>query len=174
MEKTNFIKLNARGNKFLMGKDLLCELPYIKGLLESPMQNNERDDEGRLILDEDPGIICFVIDKYREWLQLGSPEAFEDKTIKRGLAVAFAQRMGFEEEFVKALSANYVKIYTQADLFRCFYCNKVFARNEMGVNKECRYHEKGCGCNFPTRINCTRLPFHSETPLDIANLPRKF
>jgi hypothetical protein len=172
MEKTNYIKINVRGTKMCMGKDLLCELPYIKGLLKSPMQNNERDDDGMLIIDEDPGILCCVIDRYREWLQLGCPEAFEDKTPRRGLSVAFAQRMGFEEEFVEALSANFVKKYTQADLFRCFYCNGVFARNETSVQKECRYHNKDCECKF-IRATCTRLPFHSEVALDIATPPKK-
>jgi hypothetical protein len=83
--------------------------------------------------------------------------------------------MAFETEFVKALSSKRVNIIDERDLYECYYCQKIFAKNESASIKECRYHSLHCMCrNTDTSYGkCCRLPYHSPVELDIAKPPAK-
>ena len=170
-ELRNYISLNLRGKTMMFGKDIVCELPYIASLVSGPLQNSERDEHGVHIIDEQDTTFCMVLDRYREWLQLESPEYFDNQYIsRRGLLVACAQRLGCEYKFVEALRCRRVVEHSIDDLYRCYYCNQVFSHTERDSQKECKYHSIGCNCKS-YKYGCTRLPYHSETRLDIANEP---
>ena len=81
--------------------------------------------------------------------------------------------MAFEPEFVRALSNKRIKIIDRTDLYKCFYCKQIYARNETASMKECRYHGHDCMCSDPHKSysRCCRLPYHSEVELDIAKQP---
>ena len=83
--------------------------------------------------------------------------------------------MAFAPEFVRALSNKRIKIIDKSDLYKCFYCKNIYAKNEYFSMKECRYHGVDCVCSNQTGkySQCERLPYHSEVELDIAKPPKK-
>ena len=168
-----YINLNLRGTILLIGKDLACELPYVNALIDGPLQGSERDEQGNHIIDEQMPTFCALLDYYREWLQLGSPDFFENHLIsKRGLIAAAAERMGCEPKFVNAVRCRQVKKYNVENLFRCYYCQQVYARDETASQRECKYHKKDCTCRTIDKYGCSRIPFHSEQFLILLHLQR--
>ena len=172
-EFRDYICLSFRGVPMWFGNDLVCELPYVNALVNGPLQGSERDESGNHIIDEQLSTFCELLDYHRQWMQEGCPEFMERTIQKRGLIVAAAERMGCVPEFVQAIRTCGVKKYKIEDLFRCYYCNQVFARTEKSSQRECKYHRETCLCERKHKYGCTRLPFHSETPLDIAHKPAK-
>ena len=173
--KDPFIYFNLRGKAKYIGRDLVELVPYLNALVNGKMQNSPKDEHGRYMIDENSTTFFYVIDKYREWLQLGQPKslATQYSSSLRGLPVSLAQRMSFEPEFVNALNSTTIKEYTEDDLYKCYYCNQIFARNERSSMKECTYHKDGCTCRSNSYSKCSRLPYHSETPIAIADEPKK-
>jgi hypothetical protein len=89
-ESSKFILFNFRGKVSFVGKDLVSEVPYLKALT-GVMSNSPRDEDGYLMIDENSSIFYCVLDKYREWLELGQPDAFEHSVPSRGLCVSLAR-----------------------------------------------------------------------------------
>jgi hypothetical protein len=168
-----YVYLNFRGAIHYVRRDTVTIVPYLNLLVNGPMKNSPRDEKGYLILDENPNMFFYVIDKYREWLELDNPNSFpSDYMSKRGLCISVAKRMSFDNKFIEALRNKTYTIFNKDDLYSCYYCHLIFARGEKSASKECRYHSVKCAC-LPRRINtCTRLPYHSEVKIDIAIEPR--
>lgn len=170
---SRFIRFNFRGTISFVGKDLVEMVPYMNALANGPIANSPRDENGYLMIDEQPNLFYCVLDRYRDWLESDQPDSFDTHINSRGLCVSLARRMAFEPEYVKALSRKTVKTIDKNDLYVCYYCDKIFARNESSSMKECKYHKIRCDCNLERSYSsCCRLPYHSEEKLDIATPPK--
>lgn len=164
-----FITLNFRGTKFTCRKDIFEYIPYLNALFtNSCIQNNSVDVDGNPIISENGDIVFKLIDSYRCWLQNDKPE-FMERMSKRGLVASVGKRLGFENDFLKALMTCTNPNPTK-NIYVCYYCNNVFDKKEIlaTYQKVCKYHSDDCVCNGHNRPGCARVPFHSPVPIDIA------
>ena len=139
----SFEIVNFRGKAYYVRKDTIEMIPYMDSLFNGPMKNSDRDSYGNLVIAEAAVHFFLLVDYYRGWLQKGSPTYIKD-CYRRGLMSSIAERMGMPTEFVTALLNE--KQINEIDLYRCYYCHKIFTRNGSDRQRECRYHAKGCTC----------------------------
>ena len=170
-----FITLSFRGEIRFVRKDLIEFIPYLKALIESPCQNSAKDSSGYFIIDESANYFFNTIDKYRSWLEADRPNTLNDTWHNRSskwIHISIAKRFGFDIDFIEALSSR--ETFDENDLFKCYYCKKTYVFGERETFKECNYHAEVCSCNKTYRLNsCARVPFHTPTPIKIAQNPRK-
>ena len=137
LEGYNYITLSFRGHLYKCGKQTLALVPYIRALLESECEKKEVDDNGYILIDEYPDRLFRVVDYYRGWLQSDQPK-YLDVHASRGLYTSIAERMGFEQEFIKALlTPDFFDPKEHEDeLFKCYYCQQIFIHGEKEIRRE--------------------------------------
>ena len=176
-KRKRFIRLNCRGTQTIISRDS-CELiPYINSLINGPCENNPRDEKGNLIIDETSGSLFYLIDMYRAWLEGNHPETLSMSSVeiisgtRHYLYASIARRLGFEQEFVKAILTPKKTFSKEVDLFICFYCKNVYSYNEKKTYDECNYHGTNCDCRLSIR-GCRRIPHHSPIKIKGACDPK--
>ncbi len=149
----SFIKLHCRDRITYFQKDSLILLPYIYNLVtKDNFAKSPMDEDGYILVDEEASTLYYLIDKYREWLEVGHLNYVKSK----GLISSAAKRLGCDQDFINELQPIFTK-----ELFKCYYCDNLFIKGEKSVETPCNYR---CEESFKR----ARVPYHTEKELPFA------